>query len=78
VQPALFCESVSLERLGASYGTPLYVYSAAMIREPIKARFLSTLFHSTRLLSRAALRKMRFTYRSQFNRQKALPWDMNS
>jgi diaminopimelate decarboxylase len=37
VQPALFCESVSLERLAASYGTPLYVYSAAMIRERIKA-----------------------------------------
>jgi diaminopimelate decarboxylase len=37
VQPALFCESVSLERLAASYGTPLYVYSTAMIRERIKA-----------------------------------------
>jgi len=37
VQPALFCESVSLEQLAASYGTPLYVYSAAMIRERIKA-----------------------------------------
>ena len=37
VHAALFCESVSLERLAASYGTPLYVYSAAMIRERIKA-----------------------------------------
>ena len=36
-QPVLFCESVSLERLAASHGTPLYVYSAAMIRERIKA-----------------------------------------
>lgn len=36
-QPALFCESVSLERLAASHGTPLYVYSAAMIRARIRA-----------------------------------------
>lgn len=36
-QPALFCESVALERLAASHGTPLYVYSAAMIRERIRA-----------------------------------------
>ena len=33
----LFCESVSLERLAERYGTPLYVYSAAMIRARIKA-----------------------------------------
>ena len=49
-----------------------------MIRDRIKARLLSALFHATRLLSRAALRKMRFTYRSQFNWQKARQWDMNS
>ena len=36
-QPALFCESVALERLAASHGTPRYVYSAAMIRERIRA-----------------------------------------
>jgi diaminopimelate decarboxylase len=37
MQPVLFCESVSLERLAARHGTPLYVYSAVMIRERIKA-----------------------------------------
>jgi diaminopimelate decarboxylase len=36
-KPALFCESVALERLAACHGTPLYVYSAAMIRERIRA-----------------------------------------
>jgi diaminopimelate decarboxylase len=35
--PELFCESVSLERLAERYGTPLYVYSAEMIRARIKA-----------------------------------------
>ena len=29
----LHCEDVSLQKLGEQYGTPLYVYSAAMIRE---------------------------------------------
>jgi diaminopimelate decarboxylase len=29
----LFCENVSLQELAEQYGTPLYVYSAAMIRE---------------------------------------------
>jgi len=33
----LFCESVPLERLADRYGTPLYVYSAEMIRTRIKA-----------------------------------------
>lgn len=33
----LFCESVPLERLAERYGTPLYVYSAEMIRARIKA-----------------------------------------
>lgn len=33
----LFCESVSLERLAERYGTPLYVYSAEMIRARIEA-----------------------------------------
>ncbi|MBZ5657676.1 MAG: diaminopimelate decarboxylase [Acidobacteriia bacterium] len=33
----LFCESVSLERLAERHGTPLYVYSAEMIRARIKA-----------------------------------------
>jgi diaminopimelate decarboxylase len=33
----LFCESVSLERLAARRGTPLYVYSAEMIRARLKA-----------------------------------------
>jgi diaminopimelate decarboxylase len=34
--PALQCESVSLEELAARYGTPLYVYSADMIRQRLK------------------------------------------
>ncbi len=29
----LYCENISLQKLAAKYGTPLYVYSAAMIRE---------------------------------------------
>jgi len=33
----LFCESVALERLAERHGTPLYVYSAEMIRARIKA-----------------------------------------
>ena len=33
----LFCESVSLERLAERHGTPLYVYSAEMIRARIEA-----------------------------------------
>jgi diaminopimelate decarboxylase len=33
----LFCESVALERLAERHGTPLYVYSAEMIRGRIKA-----------------------------------------
>ncbi len=32
-QSILHCEDVSLPKLAAKYGTPLYVYSAAMIRE---------------------------------------------
>ena len=33
----LYCEAVSLEALAARHGTPLYVYSAAMIRARVKA-----------------------------------------
>ena len=33
----LFCETVRLSRLAEPYGTPLYVYSAAMIRARLKA-----------------------------------------
>ena len=33
----LFCERVSLETLAARHGTPLYVYSAAMIRARVEA-----------------------------------------
>ena len=33
----LYCESVALEGLAVRHGTPLYVYSAAMIRERVKA-----------------------------------------
>jgi diaminopimelate decarboxylase len=33
----LFCEAVALEGLAARHGTPLYVYSAAMIRARVKA-----------------------------------------
>ena len=33
----LYCESVSLENLAARHGTPLYVYSAAMIRARVSA-----------------------------------------
>jgi diaminopimelate decarboxylase len=35
--PTLFCESVALERLAERHGTPLYVYSAEMIRARIQA-----------------------------------------
>jgi diaminopimelate decarboxylase len=37
VFPELFCESVSLEHLAERHGTPLYVYSAEMIRARIEA-----------------------------------------
>jgi diaminopimelate decarboxylase len=40
----LFCESVSLEALAAEYGTPLYVYSTAMIRARLNA--FRRAFHS--------------------------------
>jgi diaminopimelate decarboxylase len=33
----LFCEKVDLERLAARHGTPLYAYSAGMIRSRLKA-----------------------------------------
>jgi diaminopimelate decarboxylase len=33
----LYCESVSLETLASRHGTPLYVYSTAMIRARVKA-----------------------------------------
>jgi len=33
----LYCEGAALERLAARHGTPLYVYSAAMIRARLKA-----------------------------------------
>jgi diaminopimelate decarboxylase len=33
----LYCEAVALEGLAARYGTPLYVYSAAMIRARMRA-----------------------------------------
>ncbi|MGA2745401.1 MAG: diaminopimelate decarboxylase [Candidatus Sulfotelmatobacter sp.] len=34
---ALYCEGVPLQKLAERYGTPLYVYSAAMIRERYRA-----------------------------------------
>jgi len=37
LQRKLYCETVSLEGLASRYGTPLYVYSAAMIRERIRS-----------------------------------------
>ena len=40
----LYCESVSLESLAARHGTPLYVYSAAMIRARMDA--FRRAFHS--------------------------------
>ncbi|MGD0598672.1 MAG: diaminopimelate decarboxylase [Terriglobales bacterium] len=40
----LYCESVSLESLAARHGTPLYVYSAAMIRARMNA--FGRAFHS--------------------------------
>jgi diaminopimelate decarboxylase len=40
----LYCEGVSLEALAAHHGTPLYVYSAAMIRARLKA--FASAFHS--------------------------------
>jgi diaminopimelate decarboxylase len=43
--PDLYCESVSLEDLAASHGTPLYVYSAAMIRSRLNA--FACVFQST-------------------------------
>jgi diaminopimelate decarboxylase len=33
----LYCDGIALERLAARHGTPLYVYSAAMIRARLKA-----------------------------------------
>ena len=35
--PEIYCEGVSLRRLAERYGTPLYVYSAEMIRDRLKA-----------------------------------------
>ena len=40
----LYCESVALETLAARHGTPLYVYSAAMIRARLNA--FGRAFHS--------------------------------
>jgi diaminopimelate decarboxylase len=40
----LYCEAVPLEGLAARYGTPLYVYSAAMIRARMRA--FTRAFHS--------------------------------
>jgi len=40
----LYCESVALEKLAARYGTPLYVYSAEMIRSRLHA--FAGAFHS--------------------------------
>jgi len=40
----LYCEGVALEKLAARHGTPLYVYSAAMIRARLKA--FARAFHS--------------------------------
>src|ERR1700676_3414673 len=37
LQKRLYCEKVSLEDLASRYGTPLYVYSAAMIRARIRS-----------------------------------------
>jgi diaminopimelate decarboxylase len=35
--PSLCCEQISLEKLAARFGTPLYVYSAAAVRERVTA-----------------------------------------
>jgi len=43
-QPNLHCEDVSLSKLAAGYGTPLYVYSTATIRERYEA--FDAAFHS--------------------------------
>jgi diaminopimelate decarboxylase len=40
----LYCEAVALDRLAARHGTPLYVYSAAVIRARMKA--FAQAFHS--------------------------------
>ena len=40
----LYCEAVALEGLAARHGTPLYVYSAAMIRARMNA--FARAFHS--------------------------------
>jgi diaminopimelate decarboxylase len=40
----LYCEAVSLESIAARYGTPLYVYSTAMIRSRVNA--FGRAFHS--------------------------------
>ena len=37
LQKQLYCEKVSLEDLASRYGTPLYVYSAAMVRARIRS-----------------------------------------
>ena len=60
----LYCESVSLETLAARHGTPLYVYSAAMIRARLKAfarAFLSiphTLCYSVKANSTLAILRL--------------------
>jgi diaminopimelate decarboxylase len=63
-QPALFCESLSLERLAAKHGTPLYVYSAAAIRARLTAfsrafRFIPhTLCYSVKANSALAILRL--------------------
>jgi diaminopimelate decarboxylase len=42
--PGLYCEAVALEGLAARHGTPLYIYSAAMMRARLKA--FRRAFHS--------------------------------
>jgi diaminopimelate decarboxylase len=42
--PELYCEGIALESLAARHGTPLYVYSAAMIRARMNA--FAKAFHS--------------------------------
>lgn len=62
--PELFCESVALERLADRHGTPLYVYSAEMIRARIRAfqrafrAVPSTLCYSVKANSTLALLRL--------------------
>jgi len=71
--PELFCESVALERLADRHGTPLYVYSAEMIRARIRAfqrafrAIPSTLCYSVKANSTLAILRLIARERAGFD-----------